>query len=484
MAATSYFEALPATLQTAPGTRVSLGSLLEQSFGGAAASINGAWLSYESPASLSSLTGFTASYWEPGNPSVTRWLRNGTDIGEGRASQIYVSKADFGSIELLAGNSIAPSTYITVEESRSGSTAYNWYSVGLVPPGLQVSSTFAPTSADIVASALRFDAAYHGVANTSDCAFISQAITRAAGAAMPPRSQSLTPSENEEGGFWRIAYRGSDPGQVADWTRLLQPGDVVRVDWNDPATFHTATIVSTDATGFSVVDNGLTSSGGIGLHRAYGWNNIVVPGSVTIYRVAADGMYLIQRGADNDLVLGTSYADLVRAGAGDDLVRGGAGADRVYGNAGSDVLYGNEDDDGLYGGQGTDSLFGGRGNDQVYGNLGDDLLFGNLGEDVLSGGQGNDTLSGGQGNDTLNGNLGNDLLSGNLGADRYVFGQGSGTDRVNGFSLAEGDRLDVQGQSYSLGTGSDGFALLTLSGGGTIALTGIAAGQVNASFFA
>ena len=55
----------------------------------------------------------------------------------------------------------------------------------------------------------------------------------------------------------------------------------------------------------------------------------------------------------------------------------------------------------------------------------------------------------------------------------YVFAAGSGNDQVNGFSFAEGDRLDLQGQTFTLGTSADGDVLLTLSGGGTIELNGI-----------
>ena len=83
-------------------------------------------------------------------------------------------------------------------------------------------------------------------------------------------------------------------------------------------------------------------------------------------------------------------------------------------------------------------------------------------------------IFGGAGNDTLWGSEGNDSMSGGAGADRYMFAAGSGIDQLNGFSFSEGDRLDLQGQTFSLGTSGDGDVLLTLSGGGTIELNGIA----------
>ena len=96
------------------------------------------------------------------------------------------------------------------------------------------------------------------------------------------------------------------------------------------------------------------------------------------------------------------------------------------------------------------------------------MLFGDLGDDVLFGDRGDDVLRGG------------------AGADRYVFGQNSGSDVVLGFNQAEGDRLDLRGQTYTFGVAADGSgsALLVLSGGGTIELAGVTQGQVNASFFA
>ena len=103
------------------------------------------------------------------------------------------------------------------------------------------------------------------------------------------------------------------------------------------------------------------------------------------------------------------------------------------------------------------------------------MLSGDLGDDYLSGDLGNDTLIGGPGFDTL---------VGGAGGDRYVFGASTGTDLVLGFNQADGDRLDLQGQSYTLGTAADGSAQLTLSGGGTVVLAGVQAQAVSATAFA
>ena len=80
----------------------------------------------------------------------------------------------------------------------------------------------------------------------------------------------------------------------------------------------------------------------------------------------------------------------------------------------------------------------------------------------------------------LIGSEGNDTLAGGTGADRYVFLPGSGNDLVNGFG--NGDRLDLQAQTFTLGTSADADVLLLLSGGGTIELNGIAPAGFQAGF--
>ena len=185
----------------------------------------------------------------------------------------------------------------------------------------------------------------------------------------------------------------------------------------------------------------------------------------------------------NDFLTGTSGSDTIQGLLGEDTILSGDGADLIYGNQGADLIYGNLGEDTAFAGQGNDTVFAGQSNDAVYGNLGNDIVYGNLGDDFVFGGQGEDRLFGGQGNDTINGNLGNDTVFGNLGADRFVFGQGAGADVVMDFSAAQGDRLDVQGQTHVTSTAADGWALITLSGGGTIEMVGLTPPQISDGFF-
>lgn len=150
----------------------------------------------------------------------------------------------------------------------------------------------------------------------------------------------------------------------------------------------------------------------------------------------------VEGGAGNDTILGSSGYDLLLGGEGADLIDGGHQADNLFGgtgndtllgNAGFDRLFGGEGDDQLYGGDGPDSHFGQAGNDSMWGGEGDDRFFGQSGNDYLNGGEGNDTLGGNAGFDTLEGGAGDDDLWGDFNADRFVFADGHGHDRVFGF---------------------------------------------------
>lgn len=193
--------------------------------------------------------------------------------------------------------------------------------------------------------------------------------------------------------------------------------------------------------------------------------------------IATDRADYIVLVSGNDLFDGGAGNDSITGAGGNDTLLGNAGDDVVLGNQGSDILYGNQGNDILAGGQDNDIVTGGQGNDFLYGNMGDDQIYGNMGNDTIFAGAGNDLVFGGQGDDQIIGGLGNDTMYGNIGADRFIFGTGSGTDIVADFSFADGDRLDLQGQSYVTGTGAGGNVLLTLSGGGTILLSGVSTFQ-------
>lgn len=73
---------------------------------------------------------------------------------------------------------------------------------------------------------------------------------------------------------------------------------------------------------------------------------------------------------DDDVILGTTEADIIDALGGDDWVCGRGGADRIRGGAGADHLFGARGADVLAGGPRADVLVGGRGADECLGGVG------------------------------------------------------------------------------------------------------------------
>lgn len=140
---------------------------------------------------------------------------------------------------------------------------------------------------------------------------------------------------------------------------------------------------------------------------------------------------------------GNALDNVIKGGTADNVLSGLAGADRLLGGGG---------DDRLDGGTGNDALRGGGGGDTLLGGAGDDTLSGDSGHDWLQGGDGNDRLFGGAGHDTLDGGAGGDLMQGGEGRDVFVFRVGSGADRIMDFSLADGDRLQLDATLWGGGS--------------------------------
>lgn len=218
----------------------------------------------------------------------------------------------------------------------------------------------------------------------------------------------------------------------------------------------------------------LSGTGGADKISGYGGNDAIY---------AKGGDDVVYGGAGNDILGGGNGNDELRGGTGNDLLFGGAGHDSIFGGAGNDIAWAGSGNDTVRGADGNDLLGGGAGNDELRGGAGHDILFGGLGSDSLFGDKGNDELYGGAGRDQLNGGLGNDLLAGGAGADTFIFLKGEGNDVIRDFNAAQGDRISLGGQTYTVTSNDDGFALLHLSGGGTIVLNGIAADDILSGWF-
>ncbi|MEM7743658.1 MAG: calcium-binding protein, partial [Pseudomonadota bacterium] len=202
--------------------------------------------------------------------------------------------------------------------------------------------------------------------------------------------------------------------------------------------------------------------------------------------------------------------NLILGEAGDDEIRTAGGNDVVWADEGNDLIIGSSFGETFYGGEGQDTIYGGGGNDWARyndatsgvdvslkdgtgtrGEALNDLLvdiefvWGSEFADTLEGDDGVNQIRGGAGDDTIIGLKANDILQGYEGADTFVFHIDDGIDRINEFEIGA-DTIRI--------TGISGFGDLTISTfqgdaavaydqGDVVILTGIAAAEVQASWF-
>lgn len=109
------------------------------------------------------------------------------------------------------------------------------------------------------------------------------------------------------------------------------------------------------------------------------------------------------------------------------------------------LITGDDFDNILEGGSGNDELIGEDGNDVLKEGLGNGILKGEDGDDDLDGGEGTEKLYGGDGNDILRAGHGYDRLDGGDGNDTFGF-YALGHYEINDFTLGQ-DRLffDIAG---------------------------------------
>jgi Ca2+-binding RTX toxin-like protein len=190
---------------------------------------------------------------------------------------------------------------------------------------------------------------------------------------------------------------------------------------------------------------------------------------------ALGGQTDVEGGAADDTITGWGGGDYLRGNSGDDSITGGTGFDDINGNKGNDTISGDltVGSDWLVGGQNNDSITAHAGQNLVYGNLGDDTLQGGAGGDILRGGQGDDSIAGGSGADFVSGDRGNDTESGGGGADIFHTSQDAGVDRVLDFSLAQGDRVELDPGTTFAVTQVGGDTVIDLGAGNEMILIGV-----------
>jgi hypothetical protein len=361
---TTSADILPVAVFAKPGAQVSLASILTAAFGSTSGFNQGVYVSYDGAARLAN---DHWEYWTGTSGTLTSWSvpgNNTTPLTPSTTLGALVTSADFADTYLNVGNVIKTSADIKVPVAWNNGvvTHYIEYQINVVDPALEGSSAASltePTPREIVQSAINYDSFYGdgvvGTPQSEDCQSIAQDVAAAVGATHggndinPDTNAVQTANLNQPDGFWRIVYDG---GEVAaptkNWFSLLQPGDIVRIGWNPnktgAITGHTTTVLSVapDASSITVYDNtdyGSTNLvdggalGSIGIHtvQASSWENSADPAYITVYRLTADGRYMVDTQTSNQTVYGTVYKD--------DFVLVGPG-DTIYGGAGKEMIEG------------------------------------------------------------------------------------------------------------------------------------------------
>lgn len=361
---------LPVPVVAPLGAEVSLKAIFKSAFGTRHPDFHGLTLL---PAVAADLSDPSQGFWGQeavnGIPGVeSGWMVNGklitrpTEIGKG------------DTVSFLAGNSIGFPPQIQAQvtpKAKGGKAEYVTYDVWSVDPavaGLVAATPGSPTTDDILASAAAFQAVYGTPFNSNLCNWIADNVAAAAGAPMPLPDANLDPAANVAGGFWRVAYRGSDTDSPAvDWNTLVEPGDIVRLEWARAGTGHTTTVLAVNGDGsLTVYDNEDKDAAGhnvIGAHGDVAYWSETNPAGITIYRLDPDQQYRIDGTSLGEFIQGSIFDDLIRARPGRDKVKGSVGDDEIHGGRGRDTIFGQHGDDVLVGGYRHDRLKGGEGDD-------------------------------------------------------------------------------------------------------------------------
>ncbi|WP_292930446.1 M10 family metallopeptidase C-terminal domain-containing protein [Novosphingobium sp. PASSN1] len=186
-------------------------------------------------------------------------------------------------------------------------------------------------------------------------------------------------------------------------------------------------------------------------------------------------------------VIGSRFADKLVGTAGNNVIDGGAGADVMTGGAGDDTfLVDNASDVVRESASGGTDLVVATLSWTLAGNIENLTLAGtgalagagNALANILRGNGAANTLAGNGGNDWLSGGGGADMLSGGAGADTFAFAHrdfggltAATADRIQDFSHADGDRIDLSAIDARSGggTANDAFTFIGAQAFGNVA---------------
>ena len=178
-----------------------------------------------------------------------------------------------------------------------------------------------PIPADIIAAAHSLESVFPDVPNTNLCNWIADNVAAVAGVSMPLPNTNPDPTDNVEGGFWRIAYTGARPDPVKNWFRLVSPGDIIRMHHLFGGGHTTTALTRQHPNGtLTVYSNGVGRF--IGIHPS-DVEKITDPASITIYRLDPNQQYLILGTSLGEVIQGSGYNNLIKPGGGADIIIAG-----------------------------------------------------------------------------------------------------------------------------------------------------------------
>lgn len=334
-----YDATLPVPALVAPGQSISLEDLLVQAFGSVALSLPSVQLYSESAQEM----GFF-SYWNPSDPSLPYWTLNGTTITPDNLTTVQAS--DFANVDYVGGNAIQANATIEMpiafhDGAIRDAVAYSIQNFGaeFAQPSL---TSGAPAPQDVVNAASAFAAAYTGAANTEDCYNIAHEVAAAAGATMQHNTGSTDPEQNVAGGFWRIAYAAPQDGTaVANWSTLVQAGDILRIGWASNGGPHSFTILAPlDSNGsITVFDNIYERDGyeAIGIHDATYWTQ-TDPNDITIFRLDPNDLYLVDTTTGDGALVQNRVSAATFGTANNDLIIPAGASGTISCDGGTDTI--------------------------------------------------------------------------------------------------------------------------------------------------
>ncbi|WP_411869546.1 hypothetical protein [Vulcanococcus limneticus] len=333
---TMLTTSLPVPVMASAGTLVDLSDILLAAFGTKLPAFHG--LTLLPTTSTDQASGYWGQQVNGERMAKPAWLVNGAPISR----ETTVKTGD--RVQLLVGNNVSqpPQMMAQLTPAAKGEKAvFQTYNIWTVSPMIAEPDRIGnPVPQDMVDAADAFSSVYPGVVNTELCNWIADNVAAAAWATMPFPNASLSPEQNMEGGFWRFAYRSSDTeSPVADWSTLVQGGDIVRMQWTTQ-TGHTTTVLGAagehgelkvyDNIGPPAPKGNIPQGKTTAIHDAAYWRS-TTPDGITIYRLDPNQKYLITGTEKAEFLQGSIFDDLIRPLGGGDTLGLGPGSDMIEG---------------------------------------------------------------------------------------------------------------------------------------------------------